>query len=189
MIVALIGAHGAGKTTLGRALAHRLGWPFDDEIGARLAGDALLRPPGVTAACPQEAFDEVVLRAELARDALLNRDRHRIVETWHPGNLAYASLRSPAVVKRHFRLIRAALRGQHAVIIEVTASLNTLTQRQWEVGDPSFFVSAGMRAARFARCLDMPIFDEVCSDHHPAEVLADRLVNRIHTVSMERSSS
>jgi hypothetical protein len=34
LTVALIGAHCSGKTTLGQALAARLGWRFDEELGA-----------------------------------------------------------------------------------------------------------------------------------------------------------
>ncbi len=97
----LIGAHGAGKTTLGRQLAQVLGWRFDDEIGERLRRQALARDPTAHAAQPQADFDRAVIEAELRRDCEMAASGPRIVETWHLGNLAYARHRSPAVARAY----------------------------------------------------------------------------------------
>jgi len=105
----LIGPHSAGKTTLGRRLGAALGWPFDEEIGKRLRFEAIARDPKAHAFVPQPEFDERVIREELERD-LMRTGTVRIVETWHPGNLAYAESRSPEVATRRTSLLRRVSR-------------------------------------------------------------------------------
>ena len=172
MIAALIGCHGAGKTTLGRKLSLLLGWPFDDETGARLATDRGHRPSGVTAADAQEAFDEAVFREELARDVAWDSGAHRIVETWHPGNLAYAMARSAPVALRHLDAVAASIARQPTVVILVTAPEGVLAQRKSEEGHLAFFLAVAAASSAWAERLGLPVIAEVDTRAHPAERLA-----------------
>ncbi len=94
LTLVLIGPHGAGKTTVGRALADALGFPFHDEVGRRLREAALAIDEGAHAFAEQAGFDEAVTALERERDA--SAKGPRVVESWHPINLAYAERRSPA---------------------------------------------------------------------------------------------
>jgi hypothetical protein len=146
MTLVLIGAHGAGKTTIGRALAQRLGWVFQEELGLTISQQ--LRPTTQTAADPQEALDDAIFSAELARDAC-SLGLNRVVETWHPGNLAYASVRSPAVVAQYYPQILASCTG--ALVLPV----RRLQCPQWEPGDPAFFAEVGRQSEVFAARLGL----------------------------------
>ncbi len=184
MIIALIGCHGAGKTTLGRELSRRLGWPFDGEIGARLATDRRRRPSGVTAADAQEAFDEAVLCEELARDAAWDPGAHRFVETWHPGNLAYAMARSAPVVPRHIDAIAASIARQRAAVIVVTAPVGVLTRRKSEEGRLEFFLEIAAASSAWATQLGLSVIAEVDTHAHPAERLADDVARAVRAAAI-----
>jgi shikimate kinase len=95
--VVLVGMMGAGKTTVGRALAARLGWPYRDNDAAllRLAGrsapellasagvealheaegavllDALAAPDPIVVAAPGSAVLSPALRARLAAEPVV----------------------------------------------------------------------------------------------------------------------
>lgn len=172
LTVALVGGHGAGKSTVGAALAARLGVPFHDEIGRRLAA---ARPEGVTAEHAQEAFDAAVFAEELARDAAWT-DGVRVVETWHPGNLAYAARRSPAVVARHLPLDLGP-----AVVLPVHVSPAVAAARQNEPGDPAFFREVGLAAEAWARALGIPVLDPLLNDG-PLEVSVAAALRRLSIV-------
>ncbi|HZF51984.1 MAG TPA: AAA family ATPase [Polyangiaceae bacterium] len=175
MIIALIGCHGAGKTTLGRALEGILGWPFLDEIGARLAAQRRFRAEGVTAADAQEAFDEAVFLEETARDAAWDPRQHRIVETWHPGNLAYAAARSAMVVRRYLPRVVSMIARQPAMVIEVTAPPDVLAVRKSEAGDLAFFLEIGGAARDWASRLRLPTLARVLAHGRDATDIAAEL--------------
>ena len=78
--VVLLGPHCCGKTTIGEALAARLAWPFDSEIGESVAGETM------------EKDDEVILERECDRDGARQRTS-RVVESWHLGNMAWHAYR------------------------------------------------------------------------------------------------
>ncbi len=181
--LAIIGPHGAGKTTVGRAVADRLGWRFDDEIGRRLREAALAQDPGAHALIAQAGFDGRVLRTELARDRTAVVDR--VVETWHPGNLAYAYRRSPEVAAAWFGRVRASLRGSRATFVQpLRISLTTARERLSEPGpDPDtlvrFFRDVGEEAERVATVLGLRVLPGLDTDHASVERLADEIAERV----------
>lgn len=172
MRIVLIGPHGVGKTSLGRVLSQRLGLPFDEEIGRWLAAQARYRPPGRDAAQPDIAFDAEVLRLELARDAERG-DTPRIIETWHPGNFAYAARRSPHIAEQYAAL-RETLAGS-AYVLPVRANRSTLSRRQNEPGPLDFFINVGRDAEHRAASLGLTGLPAVHTDRLQPAALAAKL--------------
>jgi hypothetical protein len=102
--IVMVGCHGSGKTTLGTILANRLRVEHHEEIGKALRREAMRIEPGCTAEKSQSEFDAEVFRREVERD--FRPFGGRVVETWHPGNLAFASLRSPDTARLHSGALR-----------------------------------------------------------------------------------
>ncbi len=177
LTIALVGAHAAGKSTLGSALAAGLGVPFHDEIGRRLLAT---RVPGRRAADAQESFDAEVFEAELARDADFTGPL-RVVETWHPGNLAYAARRSPRVAARYY-----GLAFHDALILPVHASVATRRARQNEPGDPHFFEAVGRDAETQALALGLRVLAPVLNDGALAPSVATALARVRRAVAAGR---
>ncbi len=163
MTVVFIGPHGVGKSTTGRRVAALLGVPFQPELGEVLARE--LRPSSGTAADPQETFDEYLFAAELYRDEISLGAR--IVETWHPGNLAYAERRSPEVVRRMLASIQRSCRRGPNVVVPLYATSHTLSRRQHEPGDLAFFESVGRAASSWASRLGLRVLTPVSTDDQP----------------------
>lgn len=161
MDIALVGPHGAGKTTSGRALAEQLGLPFAPEIGRLLSEDLAWRPSGSDATRPQLAFDREVLDREVRRDGTARRDQARVVETWHPGNLAYALARSPELAPWAWQESLAAVRRRPALLVVVDCSDAELRQRQSEAGDFGFFARVGRDAERCALALGLRLLGRI----------------------------
>lgn len=115
----LCGAHCAGKTSMLKALteAHVLdGWQF--EIGKDLFYKRKLKT-----AIQGEAFELEVTDRELQRDAELIRAAGLIgIETWHPGNLAYAMIRNPDSVPKLIALMKTSplLERAHGIWLRVS---------------------------------------------------------------------
>lgn len=172
LTIALVGAHGAGKTTVGRALAAALGVPYHEEVGRRLAAER--RPVDQTAEDPQDAFDEAIFSEESARDARWTTGV-RVVETWHPGNLAYAARRSPAVVARHLDPLHHL---GPAVILPITVPPAIAHARQNEPGDPAFFRAVGEDAVVWARALGLPVLPPIVNDG-PLDLSVRRALARL----------
>lgn len=173
--IVLVGPHGVGKSTTGRLLADSLAVPFHDELGRRLAEDLTLRPSNITAVDAQPAFDDVVIKAELTRDA---RSRHqaRVVETWHPGNLAYARLRRSEPSRKLLHAVHQACVRTNAVIAPLVAGRRTLAERRTELGDPRFFMAVAHETLEWAERLQLPVLDPVSTDGRSTEqVVADIL--------------
>mgnify|MGYP001489681773 CR=1 FL=1 len=86
----LLGPHGAGKSSLGHALAQTTSIPFHHEIGNELRlGTTVPVDAG------QPDFDEEVFRRELERDEciLQSTSSSCLIESWHIGNVCFALAR------------------------------------------------------------------------------------------------
>ncbi len=167
----LIGPHGSGKTTLGRLLATALGRRFDGEIGRLLRDWALRDDPAAHAMGPQPDFDRLVFWTERGRD--LRASNPRIVETWHPGNLAYVRQRNPDLASRLLPFVRAAVvRAGPTVVQPLRISPATARARLTEPGpEPAsmvqFFLSVGAEAERVALELGLRLLPPVATDVLP----------------------
>lgn len=109
----LIGPHGAGNSTLSHTLGDALQLDVLPEIGRLHRHRAAQQ--GRYAQTPDPAFDHVVITDELRRDATL--PTRVVLETWHPGNLAYSRHRTPSIAARFDARVRRAARRTAGVVV------------------------------------------------------------------------
>lgn len=178
MWLVLLGCHGAGKTTLGKALARYTGWAFHEELGRRLAEDRRWRPRGRSAASSQQEFDHELMRQELRRDLDWSPDVPRIIETWHPGNLAYASARGSLVAPELHAQIQLRCQAARTVVLPVLAPRDVLAGRQSEAGDLEFFLTVAGQSLSQAEALGLAMLPPVWTHMDSPDRIAARLAPR-----------
>lgn len=107
-LIVITGIPLSGKTVVGRYLGEFADIRYLPAITAELEGEI---PPSELDA--DEAFDERVMFKEMERDqrirALLQEYQYVVVEQWHPGNLAFARLRSPSIAEKYEEVLRERL--------------------------------------------------------------------------------
>lgn len=162
--IVLIGPHGSGKSTLGARLALALDVPFHDEIGRRLASNPAIRASAISAADAQPEFDRRVAEEELARDRSWSIGRGRVIESWHPGNLGFAGLRSPQVASEFLPAIRESIADRDVIVIPLFCSVTTLGARRTETAPIAFFVDVAARATAWARELGLLLAPPIATD-------------------------
>ena len=193
MIIVVIGPHGAGKSSLCHALSKRLGIPYHVEIGEVLANSRQ-----ETAETALGQFDLDVLAEERRRDnawakSTKETKRSRIVESWHPGNMAYLSARNPDMVSSLSQLTlkfvdeASNLAGQHVLAIHISASEATLRARQHEEGSLGFFMTVGKLSEHWCTNLNIPVIARVCSDNQSPMELAEPIAQTLTTLMKEIS--
>lgn len=179
MWIVLLGCHGVGKSTLGQALARHLGWRYHEELGRTLAADPRWRAPDLTAAASQQAFDDELLAREQRRDLAWSPGAPRVIETWHPGNLAYAQARGSKIRPERLQHIRAMCQRQHVLVLPLLAPREVLAQRQSEAGDLSFFLSVAGQTLAQAELLGLRLLAPLWTHQDPPETLAARIAPRL----------
>ena len=179
----LVGPHGAGKSTLGRAIAARLGVPFEGEIGKRLRNEALARDPSRHAMLPQPDFDAAVFTDELARDAEHLPGATRVVETWHPGNLAYADSRSAGEAARWRPVVEARIAAWRGVVrVQPLAITRATARRRLSEPGPApdalldFFAEVSVAMVANARSLGLTVLPVRHTDDVDVDALAEAVL-------------
>lgn len=169
--IVLVGCHGSGKTTMGHKLSQALSWPFHDEIGRRLREQRLLKDKQAHAQCTQPDFDQEVYEQERERDQMA--PTQRVIETWHPGNLAYMQARSPALFDRVFQRVQQELRSyrQRILVQPLQISIETLRSRLSEPGPSQdsfleFLHNIGSLSMSMARELGLCVAPPIATDQH-----------------------
>lgn len=109
-LLVICGIHAAGKSTA-VGLLSRLGYLGHPEIGWAYRQAIMFDEPESLALQREDLpwFDQAILELELLRDQFIERASTipHCVETWHLGNLAYAELRSPALVPQFERSLKS----------------------------------------------------------------------------------
>lgn len=196
LVLVFVGPHGSGKTTLGRLASDALGLPFDAELGRALREEEQARDPALHAAREQEDFDAEVLRRELARDELRGPGCSRVVETWHPGNLAFLAKRSSrALEAARERLARHLEPWRSVVVVQpLTLSLDGVRARLTETGDcreklARFFHEVGLAAVERARELGLHTLPAIDSEHATKEECLARVLWQLRPSRAATSAS
>ena len=193
--LAIIGIHGSGKTTLGRKVADQMGSNYHEEIGRILREDALAKSSDDHALNSQPEFDQKVIHAELERD--LSSKSSRIVETWHPGNLAYAYERSPEIASMYENTTRTIIKGMNQTVLvqPLRISMETALARLSEPGsdDPKetckFFSRVARLAEQLVERLGLVILEPIYTDELNKEETLQVVIDNLASYGISPSSS
>ena len=182
--VVLVGPHAAGKTTLGRRLARHLGWTFHEELGRKLRQQALLEDPDAHAARGRADFDRRVIQAEIDRDQQWDDGEDRVVETWHPGNVAYACHRSPEVARDLEEQVLGVVHlHEHVLVQPLLVRPSTVRRRLSEPGPVddlvAFFSVVAEEALVLVRRWGLPLLEPVWTDRVTEEEALSALVRNL----------
>jgi deoxyadenosine/deoxycytidine kinase len=126
-IIVMNGPHGAGKTTLSKRISPAIGVEFIPEIGGKLRQEV-----SYNSLESSVDFDREVMRREILRDHQLLRlddNKRYIVETWHTGNIAYATQRSPGIIPIYLREYEKQLRKFLAMHLLINVDDQTFMKR------------------------------------------------------------
>ncbi|HBQ97984.1 MULTISPECIES: AAA family ATPase [unclassified Roseofilum] len=178
--IVFIGPHASGKSTLGKALATALDWQFDEEIGYRIRQEVLALNPQAYAHKNQPDFDFKVMQEELKRDDL--SVSFRVIETWHPGNFAFAEARSPEVAIEFKPIVDKIIsKNRKCTLVQpLLINLETAILRFHEPGSDkvqlaNWFMTVGRRAIEIADEWDLQvcptIFTDLCSIDEAVEMV------------------
>lgn len=127
----ICGPHCSGKTSIIRDL----GKEFPALITGHEIGKEFYykrKAAGFSTDSAGEKFEFEVADAELSRDHGLSVGSHALMETWHPGNLAYALMRNPAAAPRLASYIKSSSRiiGSGRVIgVRILVSRENISKR------------------------------------------------------------
>lgn len=134
----------------------------------RLAEDA-----GAHAARRQQDFDDKVILAELARDAKWQSGA-RVVETWHPGNAAYARQRQSQIAAAHIAAMRESSRcgfvlplriGKPALLARMRENAEGIDKEEMA----SFFLAVAAHAEEAASKWGAAVLPALLTDGQSAE--------------------
>ena len=179
--IVLVGPHGAGKTTIGKMLSKIYKWHFDYEIGKKLRAEIIDINPDYHAMLEQDNFDKKVLSLEKIRD--IENSRNRIVETWHPGNCAYAMLRSRKVAKSIYEDVKDHLNKYDGNIIiqPIVINRNTILKRLNESGPnkndlSEFFLRVYEKTISIAAKLKLKVLEPINTNNTSISNTVDRVI-------------
>jgi adenylate kinase family enzyme len=183
--IVLIGPHGSGKTTIGKMLSKIYEWPFDYEIGKKLRKEIIDINPDYHAMAEQEKFDREVFSLEKKRD--LESSHNRIVETWHPGNCAYAMLRSREVARHIYEEAREHLFQYYGKIIIQPLEINedTILKRLSESGPnkkdlSEFFLRVYEKSILLASKLNLKLLNPINTSQTSIKDTINRVIYNLN---------
>jgi len=124
-IIVLSGIPSSGKTTIGKLL-NKKGYFYVPEIA-----EQLIKKGVTTGVDANPMLDKTIMEVELQRDKYLfslNKNL-LVIETWHPGNIAYACLRNPPIAKQYKQIFQKILKYHKVFGIYLNIPLDIFWKR------------------------------------------------------------
>jgi len=170
MTIAIIGCHGAGKSTICAKLSLLLGCNQDPELGEILRDRSSLMASGHlhgngsstnTSEEEQQSWDDRIHKEECKRDDE-RRSGTRVVETWHVGNASWYQLRQKQ--KRQDQISLERYRSAIAKHLEQSSVLLV----QLALDSPSVITQRREKDPGMGKRLPMKAVEEECKELHKA---------------------
>lgn len=170
---------------LGKDGGGRLSIPFDDELGKRLRARELKKSHNNHAFTNLAFFDEEIMHREMLRDILAKGPR--VVETWHPGNLAFCRERNSIIFERYRSLVISHLTSLPGLTFIQPLRINReiLRKRQSEfagngVDLHDFFWRVSEATESLAHEFGLQFLPPVQTDQADPVVCCETIISHLH---------